>query len=204
MCVATIANCFAPHTSCSLRKITRARLCDAQQCASSHVTFGILNMLVVVHSAPYLYLRIEGDPWIELYRLRYHIYIFARSSPGTKYITNYNSLRTYLHFRCSIQNIMTDTATGTSHIRTILASINHVISGTIVLCTVGADSDLPDTIAIGNHHVPKLYGLPLLMPLWNKDYVVLECGVIATLEHRTLWCSGVHYLPTSLYNCQSI
>ena len=75
MCVATIANCFAPHTSCSLRKITRARLCDAQQCASSHVTFGILNMLVVVRSAPYLYLRIEGDPWIELYRLRYHIYI---------------------------------------------------------------------------------------------------------------------------------
>ena len=73
MCVATIANCFAPHTSCSLRKITR--LCDAQQCASSHVTFGILNMLVVVRSAPYLYLRIEGDPWIELYRLRYHIYI---------------------------------------------------------------------------------------------------------------------------------
>ena len=45
---------------------------------------------------------------------------------------------------------------------------------------------------------------PLLMPLWNKDYVVLECGVIAALEHRTLWCSGVHYLPTSLYNCQSI
>ena len=204
MCVATIANCFAPHTSCSLRKITR--LCDAQQCASSHVTFGILNMQVVVRSAPYLYLRIEGDPWIELYRLRYHIYIFARSSPGTKYITNYNSLRTYLHFRCSIQNIilkLTDTATGTSH-RTILASINHVISGTIVLCTVGADSDLPDTIAIGYHHVPKLYGLPLLMPLWNKDYVVLECGVIAALEHRTLWCSGVHYLPTSLYNCQSI
>ena len=73
MCVATIANCFAQHTSCSLRKITR--LCDAQQCASSHVTFGILNMLVVVRSAPYLYLRIEGDPWIELYRLRYHIYI---------------------------------------------------------------------------------------------------------------------------------
>ena len=107
---------------------------------------------------------------------------------------------TYPHFRCSIQNIilkLTDTATGTSHIRTILASINHVISGTIVLCTVGADSDLPDTIAIGNHHVPKLYGLPLLMPLWNKDYVVLECGVIAG-------CSGVHYLPTSLYNCQSI
>ena len=56
-----------------------------------------------------------------------------------------------------------------------------MISGTIVL---GADSDLPDTIAIGNHHVPKLYGLPLLMPLWNKDYVVLECGVIAALEHR--------------------
>ena len=134
-------------------------------------------------------------------------YIFARSSPGTKYITNYNSLRRYLHFCCSIPNIilkLTDTATGTSHIRTILASINHVISGTIVLCTVGADSDLPDTIAIGNHHVPKLYGLPLLMPLWNKDYVVLECGVIAALEHRTLWCSGVHYLPTSLYNCQSI
>ena len=106
---------------------------------------------------------------------------------------------TYLHFRCSIQNIIlkltcTDTATGTSHIRTILASINHVISSTIVL---GADSDLPDTIAIGNHHVPKLYGLPLLMPLWNKDYVVLECGVLAG-------CSGVHYLPTSLYNCQSI
>ena len=72
-----------------------------------------------------------------------------------------------------------------------------MIRGTIVLCTVGADSDLPDTIAIGNHHVPKLYGLPLLMPLWNKDYVVLECGVIAR-------CSGVHYLPTSLYNCQSI
>ena len=122
----------------------------------------------------------------------------------TKYITNYNSLRTYLHFRCSIQNIilkLTDTATGTSQ---ILASINHVISGTIVLCTVGADSDLPDTLAIGNHHVPKLYGLPLLMPLWNKDYVVLECGVIAALEHWTLWCSGVHYLPTSLYNCQSI
>ena len=130
--------------------------------------------------------------------------IFVRSSPATKYITNYNSLRTYLHFRRSIQNIilkLTDTATGTSHIRTILASINHVISGTIVLCTVGADSDLPDTIAIGNHHVPKLYGLPLLMPLWNKDYVVLECDVIAALEHRTLWCSGV---PTSLYNCQSI
>ena len=76
-----------------------------------------------------------------------------------------------------------------------------MISGTIVLYTVGADSDLPDTIAIGNHHVPKLYGLPLLMPLWNKDYVVLECDVIAALEHRTLWCSGV---PTSLYNCQSI
>ena len=145
------------------------RLCDAQQCASSHITFGILNMLVVVRSAPYLYLRIEGDPWIELYIACDIIYIFARSSPGTKYITNYNSLRTYLHFRCSIQNIIlkpTDTATGTSHIRTILASINHVISGTIVL---GADSDLPDTIAIGNHHVPKLYGLPLLMPLCNKD-----------------------------------
>ena len=46
MCVATIANCFAPHTSCSLRKITR--LCDAQQCANSHVTFGILNMLVAL------------------------------------------------------------------------------------------------------------------------------------------------------------
>ena len=61
MCV---ANCFAPHTSCSLRKITR--LCDAQQCASSRVTFGILNMLVVVRNAPYLYVRIEGDPWIEL------------------------------------------------------------------------------------------------------------------------------------------
>ena len=140
MCVATIVNCFAPHTSCSLRKITR--LCDAQQCASSHVTFGILNMLVVVRSAPYLYLRIEGDPWIELYRLRYHIYI-CQIIAGTKYITNYNSLRTYLHFRCSIQNIilkLTDTATGTSHIRTILASINHVISGTIVLCTVGHHS----------------------------------------------------------------
>ena len=65
MCVATIANCFAPHTSCSLRKITHARLCDAQQCASSHVTFGILNMLVVVRSAPYLYLRIEGDPCMD-------------------------------------------------------------------------------------------------------------------------------------------
>ena len=60
-------------TSKRFRKITR--LCDAQQCASSRVTFGILNMLVVVRSAPYLYLRIEGDPWIELYRLRYHIYI---------------------------------------------------------------------------------------------------------------------------------
>ena len=204
MCVATIANCFAPHTSCSLCKITR--LCDAQQYASSHVTFGILNMLIVVRSAPYLYLRIEGDPWIELYRLRYHIYI-CQIIARYEVHNNYNSLRTYLHFRCSIQNIilkLTDTATGTSHIRTILASINHVISGTIVLCTVGADSDLPDTIAIGNHHVPKLYGLPLLMPLWNKDYVVLECGVIAALEHRTLWCSGVHYLPTSLYNCQSI
>ena len=201
MCVATIANCFAPHTSCSLRKITR--LCDAQQCASSHVTFGILNMLVVVRSAPYLYLRIEGDPWIELYRLRYHIYI-------CQIIARYevhNQLQFLAYVCCSIQNIilkLTDTATGTSHIRAILASINHVISGTIVLCTVGADSDLPDTIAIGNHHVPKLYGLPLLMPLWNKDYVVLECGVIAALEHRTLWCSGVHYLPTSLYNCQSI
>ena len=45
--------------------------------------------------------------------------ISAKSSPGTKYITNYNSLRTYLHFRCSIQNIilkLTDTATGTSNI----------------------------------------------------------------------------------------
>ena len=204
MCVTTIANCFAPHTSCSLRKITRARLCDAQQCASSHVTFGILNMLVVVRSAPNLYLRIEGDPWIELYRLRYHIYIcqiIARYEVHNQlqflaYVSTFPLFYT--------QNIilkLTDTATGTSQ---ILASINHVISGTIVLCTVGADSDLPDTIAIGNHHVPKLYGLPLLMPLWNKDYVVLECGVIAALEHRTLWCSGVHYLPTSLYNSQSI
>ena len=69
MRVATIANCFAPHTSRTLRKVTR--LCDAQQCASSHVTFGILNMLVVVRNALCLYLRIEGDPWIELYRLRY-------------------------------------------------------------------------------------------------------------------------------------
>ena len=108
------------------------------------------------------------------------------------YVSTFPLFYTKYHFEAD---------TGTSQ---ILASINHVISGTIVLCTVGADSDLPDTIAIGNHHVPKLYGLPLLMPLWNKDYVVLKCSVIAALEHRTLWCSGVHYLPTSLYNCQSI
>ena len=200
MCVATIANCFAPHTSCSLRKITRARLCDAQQCASSHVTFGILNMLVVVRSAPYLYLRIEGDPWIELYRLRYHIYIcqiIARYEVHNQlqflaYVSTFPLFYTKYHFEAD------------RHSDRDKPNIGHVISGTIVLCTVVADSDLPDTIAIGNHHVPKLYGLPLLMPLWNKDYVVLECGVIAALEHRTLWCSGVHYLPTSLYNCQSI
>ena len=68
MCVATIANCFAPHTSCSLLNYVYA-----MPYSVSVVTlhFGILNMLVVVRSAPYLYLRIEGDPWIELYRLRY-------------------------------------------------------------------------------------------------------------------------------------
>ena len=76
-----------------------------------------------------------------------------------------------------------------------------MISGTIVLCTVGADSDLPDIIAIGNHHVPKLYGLPLLMPLWNKDYVVLECGVIAALElYGVVVCiiCQPHYITVSL------
>ena len=66
MRVATIANCFAPHTSCSLRVYAMPYSVPV---ITLHL--GILNMLVVVRSAPYLYLRIEGDPWIELYRLRY-------------------------------------------------------------------------------------------------------------------------------------
>ena len=170
MCV---ANCFAPHTSCSLRKITR--LCDAQQCASSHVTFGILNMLVVVRNAPYLYLRIEGDPWIELYRLRYHIYFFQIIARYEVHNQLHNSLSTYLHFRCSIQNIilkLTDTATGNKPYKDNIGQhqSRDKRHNSFMYSIVGADSDLPDTIAIGNHHVPKLYGLPLLMPLWNKDY----------------------------------
>ena len=55
-----------------------------------------------------------------------------------------------------------------------------MISGTIVLCTVGADSDLPDTIAIGNHHVPKWYGLPFR---GSRDLLLLGADIRETVSH---------------------
>ena len=102
MCVATIANCFAPHTSCSLRNITR--LCDAQQCASSHVTFGILNMLVVVRSAPYLYLRIDARncSWLctSYLAMIWQLYIhdIASDTALSPYVSTFPLFYTKYHF----------------------------------------------------------------------------------------------------------